>query len=232
MSRLTRKEMKRDEVLDWVGRTVQYVRENARLLLIIAGVIVTAAAVAGAVAAHKGRQADRANRLLTEALADLDAATEPAPGEVVVEDADSQKREAAAKFEAIHKEFAGKSFGAMAAAYLGDLAAEAGETDRAEALWREALEGIDDSLLAGRLQLNLIHLARAQGRGEEVVEELRSLLGSSDSPLPEDVVLYELGTTLDELGRESEAVSAYERLLEEYDSSAYAAEAERKLDES
>lgn len=238
MSRLTREQMKRDEVLDWMGRTLAWLRENARLVLAVAAVVVVAAAVVGAVSAYRGKEADRANLLLSEAITVFEAPVDPLGPDPEdrrnpkFADAESRRASASAKLEAVREEFGGTPVGAVAAAYLGDLAAESGETERAESLWEEALEETSDSLLAGRLQLNLINLARSQGRGEEAVEQLQALMSSSDSPLPEDALLFHLAGTLEELGRGDEAAGAYERLLAEHETSPYAADARRRLEDS
>lgn len=238
MSRLTRQEMKRDEVLDWMGRTVAWLRENARLVLALVAVVVLAAAVVGAVFAYRAKEADRANRLLSEAMTVIEAPIDPLspdpedPRNPTFADAESRRALAAAKLEAVREEFGGAAVGAIAAAFLGDLAAETGEIARAETLWREALEATTDSLLAGRLQLNLINLARSEGRGEEAIEQLQALMNSSESPLPEDVLLFHFASALEELGRSDEAMGAYERLVAEHDTSPYAADARRKLEGS
>jgi predicted negative regulator of RcsB-dependent stress response len=229
--------MKRDEVLDWMGRTVAFVRGNAKLVLTMTAVVVLGAVVTFAIVTYRGKETDRANRLLTEAIAVFEAPIDSVssdpdePRNPTFSDPESRRRSASAKLESVREEFGSRPVGAIAAAYLGDLAAESGELETAEALWREALDGVGDSLLAGRLQLNLINLARSQGREEEAVEQLRALLNDSDSPLPGDVLLFQLASTLEEMGRQSEAASAYEQLLEEHDTSPYSSDARRKLDE-
>ena len=229
--------MKRDEVLDWMGRTVEYIRAHGRTLLLVAiGAVVVAAAVAAAIA-YRGKQTERANALLAEALAvysapidavnpDPDDAENPSFGTE-----EGRKLRAEEKFGEIHVQFQGRSAGAIAAAYLGDLAAESGDSERAETLWREALEALADTMLAGRLEMNLINLDRGRGRLEPAVARLRELLNSPRSPLPGDVLLYELGATLEDLDRPSEAASAFERLIEEYESSVYAGDARRRLED-
>ena len=237
MSRLTRKDMKRDEVLDWLGRTIEYMRRHARRLLGVAAAVVAVAAIAAAVVAYRGKQAERANGLLTEALAIYNApidAVNPTPDnseDPSFADEETRKLRAKAKFESLRADFEGKGMGGIAAAYLGDLAADSGDYERAEALWREAMVAVADTFLAGRLQLNLISLGKSQGRSDAVVEELRGLLNSASASLPADVVLYELARALESLERPDEAASAYQRLLDEYDDSIHAPDARRRLDE-
>ena len=237
MSRLTRKEMKRDEVLDWLGRTVEYMRKHSRSLLGVAAAMVAVAAIVAAVVAYRGKQAERANGLLTEALAIYNApidalkATPDDSKNPSFADEETRKLRAKEKFESLRTDFEGKGMGGIAAAYLGDLAADSGDYERAEALWREAMVAVADTFLAGRLQLNLISLGKSQGRSEAVVEELRGLLNSASASLPADALLYELAKALESLERPDEAASAYQRLVDEYYDSIYAPDARRRLDE-
>ena len=237
MSRLRRKDIKRDEVLESFGRTVNYLREHARGILgIVIGVVVVVLLVT-LFFFYRGRQATKANRQLAEALqihsAPVDAAN-PRPDDAQNPSfADEASRDAGAveAFTKVYEGASGTPIGGVAAAYLGDLAAAAGDLEGAETLWREALAESRDSLLAGKLQLSLISLSKGRGDLDALVEELRGFLSSGSGALPEDVVLFELAKALDEAGRSDEAQGTYERLVEEHGTSPYAAEARQKLGE-
>lgn len=229
--------MKRDEVLDWMGRTVEYIREHGRNLALIAAVIVVAAVATAVVFSYRAKQAERGNELLFEAVAAYEAAIDPVnpdPGDArnpIFGSEESRRLEATERFSKVRDQYKGGPIGAVATAYLGDLAADSGDTERARELWQEALDGASDSMLAGRLQMNLINLRKSGGDFTTVVEELRELLNSPRSPLPGDVLLYELGMALQELDRTSEAESAFDRLIEEYESSPYVGPARQQLNE-
>ena len=78
-------------------------------------------------------------------------------------------------------------------------------------------------MLAAEARLNLLALDRKQGKGEEVVKELRAMLEKGDTPLPQDVILHELGVTLEQLNRPQEAVQSYQRILDEFPQSPFRA---------
>jgi len=79
--------------------------------------------------------------------------------------------------------------------------------------------------------VSLLGLDRSAGKGQQVVDKLRADLEKEDKPLPEDVLLFELGTTLEQLGRRDEARTAYQRIADEYPDSPFAAKAQTKLRE-
>jgi hypothetical protein len=55
------------------------------------------------------------------------------------------------------------------------------------------------------------------------------MLEKGDTPVPQDVLLHELGTTLEQLKRPQEAVQAYQRILDEFPQSPYRQEAQQKV---
>ena len=120
----------------------------------------------------------------------------------------------------------------MATAYLGEIAAREGDFETARKLWTEYLEKNPKTALAVTVELSLLGLDRQAGKLEEVKTGLeKQLAESSKRTLPEDVVLYELAQTLDELGQESEAQETFQRLVDDHPRSPFAFEARRRLQE-
>lgn len=235
MSRLTRQEMKRDEVLESVGRTVSFVRDHTRTLLSLIAAVIVAVLLVVLYLGYKSRQVTEANRLLARALqvqsAPIDALS-PDPDDVddpTFADEGSRGARAEELFTEVYESAKGTAIGGVAAAYLGDLAASAGDLDRAESLWREAVEVSSDSLLAGKAQMSLLNLTRSRGDAEAVISELRSLQASESTALSEDVVLFELGKALEDAGRPEEARANYDRLLEDHATSPFAQDARERL---
>ena len=61
-----------------------------------------------------------------------------------------------------------------------------------------------DDILAGEARVNVLHLDRERGpkqKVEEQVQQLKAMLQDSQPPLPEDVILNELGAAYEQLGR-------------------------------
>jgi TolA-binding protein len=116
----------------------------------------------------------------------------------------------------------------VATAYLGGLAAEGGDLERARELWQQFLAEAPQHLLAAEVRLNLLKLDLAQGKAEEVAAQLEAMLAESEKPLPEDVILFELAAVRERLGRTAEALAAYQRIVDEFPRSPFVREAQQK----
>jgi hypothetical protein len=233
--RLTRKEIKRDEFVEAVESSVSWVEQHGRTL-ILAGVAVVALVAAG-FGIHFWLQArtTAAGEALSEALevyrAPLgDAAPEGWDGPTFADEA-ARRQRAKELFAGVRDDYGSSEAASVAAVYLGQIATEEGDLARARELWSGFADSHGEHMLAGQVRVNLLHLDRQEGRGEEVVARLETMLGEApeERTLPADVVLWELGVTLEELGRGEEAQSTYRRLSEEYPTSAYASQARAKL---
>jgi hypothetical protein len=55
------------------------------------------------------------------------------------------------------------------------------------------------------------------------------MLEKGDTPLPQDMILHELGATLEQLHRSQEAIQSYQRILDEFPQSPYRTDAQQKV---
>lgn len=222
--RLTRKEIKQQDTFQTTMATALDLVQRYRKHLIagaVAVVVVVLAVVAFALwSASRERQAQE---VLAEAVAAYGGPAAEAAGET------GDPARARELFEQLHDDYGSTDAGAVAAVYLGREAASEGDLERARELWEDYLDAHPEGLLAANVRVNLIALDRAAGRGEEVVARLEEMLEDEDRPLPEDVVLYQLATTLDELDRPEEAEAHYQRLADEYPGSPYGQLARQKV---
>jgi len=234
--RLKRKDIKqRDGFQLAVTTALEYVQTYRKQL--IAGVVLLAVAGLAVVgwALWSASREDRAQAVLAEAIEAYGAPV----GEDAADQADTdgptfateEERRARATelFQQVVDDYGWNDASGVARVYLGQIAMDEGNTDRAQELWQEVVDDAGDNILAAEVRLNLFRLARADGRGEEVATELEAMLVRENKPLPGDVILIELATTLEELGRDVEATERYQQLLDEYEASPYADEARRKL---
>jgi TolA-binding protein len=116
----------------------------------------------------------------------------------------------------------------VASLYLAEMDLRDGDTESARAAWQAFLDDHSGHALAISMRRNLIRLDRDHGKGEQIVEELRTELESETRSLPEDLLLYELAVTLEALDRGEEAKTYYQRILDDYSSSSFAATARQK----
>lgn len=232
---LTRREIKQDEFATAVGRGLEYAESHARTLLLALGAVVLLAiliVVGRAFMAERGEDANEAlSRAMKVSQAPLDPETPKPDDPANPTFADPQARRARAKqlFEEVRSEYGSTDAADLAGLYLAQIAAEEGQLDRARELWTGFVDDHGDNLLAGQARVNLIHLDRQQGKGEELATRLRSMLDQKEPELPKDVILFELATTQEELGRKDDALKSWRLLAEEYPESGYRSEAQRKV---
>lgn len=229
--RLTRKEIKHDGFTESVEGAIDYVRIHSRALAGGLIALVVLILIVGIGTAWKESRQAKADTALATAMmvmsAPIDASSpDPLnPESPVFADTASRAARSRELLEAVRSDFGGSDAANIANAYLGQIAAADGETSEARELWESFLRESDESLLAAEIRINLMSLDRAEGRGEELVTRLRAELDAPDSKMPKDLLLYELGVTLESLAREDEAGDAFRRIVDEFPRSSYAAEA-------
>lgn len=235
MQRATRHQMKRNELAEAVERTVHYTEGHLRLIgIAVAAVVLLVLAVVGIRSFLKSRAVE-ANEALAAAVRVHQAPVGvPAPKPEDAKEpsfADETARRARAKqlFEEVRETYGSSDAGGVAAVYLGQIAVAEGRLDDARELWEEYLDDDDDSLLANQTRLNLMALDRQQGKAEELVRRLQAMLDEAEPPLPQDVVLFELATTYEQLGRQPEAEEAFQRIVTEHPQSPYRQAAQQKV---
>ena len=235
MTRLTRKEIKQDDFRAAVGRSVEYAESHVRTIIYAVGGVLALAAVAVAVYFYLGHRRQEASEALAEATKVYQApiaATDAKPNDP---DAPTFPTEAARRarakelLEKVRDDHGMSDAADVAGLYLAQIAADEGRLDEARKLWSDFVDEHADSMLAGEARLNLIDLDRKQGKAEQVVKDLQALLEKSDSPLPQDVILAELGKTFEQLHRTPEAIQSYQRIVDEFPQSPYLQEAQQKV---
>lgn len=236
--RLTRKEIKRQDTFQvTMGRGLEMVQTYRRQIVWVAVALVVAVLAVIGWFVYLGAVEDDAQVALAEAMkarsAPIVEEGEPPPpgagaGELTFPSAEARQARSKELFEKVADEYGASDAADVARVYLGEMAASAGDTDRAIELWSDFVDEHPDSVLAAEVRLNLYAVERAAGRGEEVASELEAMLQDDDPALPRDVAVYELAVTLESLGREEEATQQYQRLVDEFGQSPYAQAARQK----
>lgn len=230
--RLTRKEIKRNEFVEAIERSASFVERNARLLVIAAVAVAVALIAAFGTWSWMKSRGGVANEALTAALeVYAPEATAGVGDDPSLATEDGRRARAAEMFSAIRDDYGFTDAADIAGVYLGQIALEGGDADKARELWEDFVDEHGGTVLGREVRLNLIGLDRDQGRGDQVVAELERMLAAApdDRELPGDLILYELGQTYEELGRDEQAESTFRRLIEEYPRSAYVGSARQKV---
>ena len=234
MSRLSRKEMKRDEVREFLSRGLLFLGEHAKRIGIGLGILALLVLVGTVVANMMGGRRDRASDALAEAL---EVQTAPLRSELspgvsgegpVFETETARQDEARNRFEAVANEYPGSKTARIAKSYVARMELDAGRPAAAREIWTELASSGENDLLTAQVILNLVELERS---GESAAEAEDRLLGMLDDPasvLPQDRVLYELALTQEALGKVDESRSTYQRILDEHPTSPHASAAAEK----
>lgn len=234
MSRLTRQEMKRDEVREFLSRAFLFLGENRRRIGIGLAVVALLAIVATVAARMIGGRRAEASDALAAALEVPMAPlrSELSPGvtaEGPVFDSEETRRAAAKeRFEALVSEYPGTETARIARSYVARLELEAGRPEVAREIWAEIADDGGDDALTMQIVLNLLELDRSQGAAASAEERLLGMLDDPRSILPQATVLYELAVTQELLGKVEESRATYQRILDEHPTSPHARTAARK----
>ncbi len=224
--RLTRRQIKRDEVRETLGSGIHFLVEHWKSVVYA----VVALGVGAGVRSYQASRELQASDKLARAVLVLQATIDPSTADPNHPDAPTFTAEADRDAKAeelldrVQQEFSSTDAAAVASTYRGALAARQGDFETARSHWQEFVRRPGDHMLATEIRRNLMALDRQQGRGEGLAAELRSMVESGESPLPPDMVLFELAVTLDSLGDDG-AAEIYRRLADDYPESPYAAEA-------
>jgi TolA-binding protein len=233
--RLTRKEIKRDDFTSAVGRGVEYAESHVMTIVYaVVGVLVLVAIGVG-ISYWRANQAQSAGEALAKAVKIYQAPvvtadakpTDPTTPSFATEEA---HRAAARKaLQKVRDSYGSTNAADVANLYLAQIDAEEGKLAEARKIWQDFVDAHPKHMLGAEARLNLIHLDREQGKGEDVVKQLRAMLEKGDTPVPQDVLLHELGATLEQLKRPQEAAQSYQRILDEFPQSPYRSEAQQKV---
>lgn len=233
--RLTRKDIKRDEFVTVVGRGVEYAESHTRQLLITIGGVLAALLAGILIYFFLDHRAQAANEALAAAVKVYRAPVQAAGANPQDAREPTFPTEAARQARArlllaqVRDGYRFTDAADVASLYLAELDAGAGKLDVARNRWSDFVKKHGDNMLAVQARLDVMELDRSQGKGQQVAQSLREMLDQADAPLPQDVILYQLATTLEQLNRDQEAIQSYQRLVDEYPQSSYRQNAQQRL---
>jgi outer membrane protein assembly factor BamD (BamD/ComL family) len=112
--------------------------------------------------------------------------------------------------------------------YLAQIALSKGETDAAVKLFEEFVKKNKGTVLAGGAQLSLYQL-RMTSDPKAVIPELEKASQDEKSALPKEAVLALLAEAYEKSGDKAKAMDIYRRIATEFPQTAYASEAQQKI---
>jgi predicted negative regulator of RcsB-dependent stress response len=223
--RITRKQLKQDEFVTVADTVFQWLRENWRPIVGVAGGLMVVYLIWGLASWWSADRAQDAAVHLDQALRAIDdeEAGAPTSGTEVLSGEE--------QLQQVIEEHGGTTQGDMARLVLARKHLDGGRTDEArELLVRLSQRHKGDTI--GRLAaFDLIQLRISSGQGAEVAQELEAMVAGQDDSLPRDMALHELGMLLVKEQRTDEGRDYLEKLVEEFPDSPYRSSASQKLSE-
>jgi tetratricopeptide (TPR) repeat protein len=229
--KLSRRDLKRNELAETVGKTVDYVQHHRRGFVEIAAVgagIVLLVAGFFFVRALRERSAGAA---LSAGLAALDTPLASDPSAAGAAKTYATPAERARVAEQHLKKAA--SYGGTAAGRAARVALAARQeksADAPEVLTRAARDGKAE--VAAVAELDAARLLASQGKTAEAIDRLKRAIESPESAAPKDALLFTLAEIYEKAGSSEDARATYRRLVSDYPNSPYRTEAQQRVPSS
>jgi len=228
MAKLSRRELKRNELAETMNRGVDYVSVHRKgvteIVAIGAGVVLLAA---GFVLFRSFRE-NEAGRELSAGLAALEA---PLAGTPAAANAPRSFPTAAERDkEALdHLRKAAASTGTVAGRAAGVILAarEPKAPESADRFARAARSGRAE--VSAAAELDQARLLAASGKTTEAIDRLKRAIESPEAGAPKDAMMFALAQVYEQAGAAADARATYQRLISDYPNSPYRADARQKI---
>lgn len=231
-ARLNRREIKHDKFVDDMELAYGVAKNNAvRIIAVIAGLVVLAAAIYGFFV-WQGKREIKAQTQLADAIRIWESPIgQPGPGGKIDFSTEQEKvAKAEPLFAAIAADYSGRDAADVAGLYLAQILASKGDMKGAEEHLQKFVGAHPDHLLGASARIGLYNLQIAAGNegAKKAIAALEQELNSAKNPLPVDTVLALLAQAYEVLGDDAKARDAYQRIVNEFPDSPYTLEAQRK----
>ena len=228
MARITRRQLKRNELAETFGRGVDYVSHHRRGATEAIAAVVAVLLLALGFVLFRGWRERSAGRDLSEALAILEAplASDPAAATAARTFPTAADRE---KEAARHLEAAAKKGGTEAgrAARLIVAARSDKPADAVKELTQVARDGTRE--VAAAAEIDAARLMAATGKTNEAIERLKRAIEAPQAAAPKDALLFLLAETYEKAGNAADARATFQRIVNDYPNSPYRTAAREKL---
>jgi len=241
MKRTERHKLKENEFARTVTHAKNMLEARSRgvtTTILVAAVVI--AAIGGYTWYRQSRNA-KAEGLLASALAVYQApvvpVTAPAPGSPMPVPQAGTFQTEQAKIEAALPRFleaadryAGTNAGIAARYHAAGILAALGRHAEAEQRFQEVIDKGGSRVYGRTARLGLADAMIAQGKYDQAIKICQELATDSNSQLPLDGVLMQLGRAYAKAGKKDDAAHAFTRIVEEFPQSLYAADERRALE--
>jgi len=243
MKSIERHKLKENEFARTVAQAREAVEARRRDIVTIATILVVALLAVGGYAWWRHARNAKANGALASALATYEApvippaapapgspAPLPQPGTFQTEQA---KLDAALpKFLDAAQKYPNSDAGIAARYHAASILSALGRYAEAEQRFNEVAAKAERTIYGRTAKLGLAETLLAQGKYDPAIAIYTELSRDTQSQLPVDSVLMQLGRAYVRAGKKEEAIRAFNRIVEEFPQSLYAADARREMEEA
>lgn len=241
MKSTERHRLKENEFAESVARMREALAERQGEVTMTVVAVVVVLVLAGGYVGWRANRNAKSTTLLAQALAVAEAPVvtppPPAPGSAPPIQqpgtfrTDRERLEAAVpKLQEAADAYPNTEAGITARYRLAGALAELGRFAEAEQRYREVIaKAGSGSVYARTARLGLGDVLAAEKKTDEAIATFRELATDSNSQLPLDGVLMQLGRAAMQGGKTDEATRAFTRVVDEFPQSGYANEAKEKL---
>jgi len=247
MKRSERHRLKKNAVVVAVGNLQGQLSERGRGLAIGIGVVLVVLLLFGGYSWWSGRTTAQAGALLADALVLADAPVvppppppdaepeAPAPVEFVQPPGtyptiEAKMSAALPKLIEAADTYPGTQPGITARYRAAAALAALGRHDESAAQYRQVIDGDSTGVYGRMATLGLADVQIARGAYDEAIALLEQSSGAgAEADIPVDGVLMRLGYAYDLAGRSADAQATFQRVMDEFPTSFYFANAEREL---
>jgi TolA-binding protein len=243
MKSTERHKLKQNEFEKTVARTREVVAERQQEITMAIVTVVAVLVVVGGFFAYRASRNNKATALLASALAVAEAPVvtppPPAPGspppiqQPGTYRTERERSEAALpKLQAAADAYPTTEAGITARYRLAATLAELGRHAEAEQRYQEVAQKTSTSdIYHYTARLGVGEEQLAQGKAADAAATFQALATDTNSQLPVDGVLMQLGRAAQVAGKKDDATRAFNRVVEEFPQSLYVTEAKEKLAE-
>jgi tetratricopeptide (TPR) repeat protein len=226
--KIRRQDLKRNELAETVGKTVDYVTGHRRGVTEIVAVIAGLVALVAGFFVYRAWLERSAGRTLSEALAVMDtplASEQPAGAAKTFASAGERRTQA----EKLLRQAASHGSTASGRAAQVILAASGSEKAAESVDVFEKAARQSRSETAAAAEIDAARQLAADGKASEAIERLKRAIESPTSAAPKDALLFALAGIYEQTGAAADARATYQRLITDYPSSPYRADARQKV---
>lgn len=233
-----RHHLKENDFALTVASVSDSVAAHQRTLTLVALVVLVLAILGGGYWYWQRQQTEKASALLAAArvvataqVTALPTLNSPAVGAGTYATEKARDEAALKKFQEAAAAYPNTQPGIAARYQAASLLAELGKVTEAEQAYSEVVR-LDGNGLHGRMaRLGVAALQLRAGKVDPAIQTLQELSQRTDTDLPIDGILMQLGDAYRRAGRTPEAIRAYTRVVDEFPDSGYAGDARTEADQ-